>query len=207
MTSINKTATNIVDALRSGKIEDSETSLSKVTEARNKLNVAWNQLADRVENIRDRLNLDHAFLELSQDCFFTVEWIDEKLANLNRHDWTHILTFMDLSRLNMALKSLKSDAKVIHAKVEDISEQITACYQASDSSTNTKRNWLIKEHEALCGKLAEFDQQLEQCDNLVTLHGSHRQSAQSLENFLQWVTYLKDKDSCITISSNIEVSS
>ncbi|KAM7535121.1 hypothetical protein Aperf_G00000095644 [Anoplocephala perfoliata] len=204
VTNINKTATNIVDALRTGKVEDSEAVILKVTEARNKLNDAWNQLADRVENLRYHLNLDHAFLELSQDCFFTAEWIDEKLANLNRYNWTHILTFKDLSRLNIALKSLKSDAKVIRAKVEDIGEQITTCYRASDSSRNARQNWLIKEHDALCGKLAEFDRQLEQCDNLLTLHGSHLQSAQSLEDFLQWVAYLKDKDSCIAIPSNME---
>ncbi|VDL18981.1 unnamed protein product [Hymenolepis diminuta] len=201
---INKAATNIVDAASSGKVKNAESVLLKVTEIRNKLNDAWNQLADRVEDRRYRLNLDQAFLDLAQDFFFTTSWIDEKMTYLNHHDWTNIPTVVELTKLNMVLKFLKSDAKVIRAKVDDIGEQITVCYQFLDSSMNERQNWLLKEHDALCGKLAEFDRQIEQSENMLNFHGGHLQSTQSLGEFLEWVNYLKDKNACIAIPSNVE---
>ncbi|KAH9284759.1 Spectrin beta chain [Echinococcus granulosus] len=201
---INKTATNIIDAAAIEQASDAKAVLSQVTEARNQLNDAWNHLADRVEDCRYRLNLDHNFLCLCQDCFYTNEWIKEKLAALNQHNWTYIPSVSHFSRLKMFLKSLKSDAKVIRAKVDNIGERITDSCQISDGLSKERRSWLFKEHDALSGKLAGLDRQLDQCESLLTLHGGHLQSAQSLGEFLQWVFHLKDKNSCISIPSNLE---
>lgn len=206
MANLNKTASNIVDVATIGNFPDAKAVLSQVTEARNQLNDAWNQLADQVEDCRYRLNLDHAFLNLCQDCFYTNEWIKEKLAVLSRHNWTCIPSVSHFSRLKIVLKSLKSDAKVIRAKVDDIGERITDAYHTSDGLSNERGSWLFKEHDALSGKLAGLDRQLNQCESLLTLHGGHLQSAQSLGEFLQWVLFLKDKNSCISIPSNLEVS-
>ncbi|KAL5960690.1 Spectrin beta chain [Taenia solium] len=201
---LNRTASNIVDAATIGNFPDAKAVLSQVTWTRNQLNDAWNQLADQVEDCRYRLNLDHAFLNLCQDCFYTNEWIKEKLTVLSRHNWTYIPSVSHFSRLRIVLKSLKSDAKVIRAKVDDIGERITNSYHVSDGLSNERGSWLFKEHDALSGKLAGLDRQLDQCESLLTLHGGHLQSAQSLGEFLQWVLFLKDKNSCISIPSNLE---
>ncbi|VDN96151.1 unnamed protein product [Rodentolepis nana] len=200
----NKTASSIIEAAHSGKMEDAEAVLLKVTENRNKLSDAWNKLADRVEDRRFRVNLDQAYLSLAQDCFFTSGWIDEKLVYLNNHIWTNISTIMELTKLNMVLKSLKSDARVIRAKVDDIAEQVTACCEASDSSLIKRQELLLKEHDALCGKLAQFERQIEESENMLTLHGGHLRSVQCLGDFSKWVNYLKEKNTGFSVPSNVE---
>nr|CDS27545.1 spectrin beta chain [Hymenolepis microstoma] len=201
---INKTAANIIDAANSGKMEDAEAVLLKVTGNRNKLSDAWNKLADRVEDGRFRLNVDQAFLNLAQDCFFTSGWIDEKLMYMNNHVWNNVSTVLELTKLNMVLKSLKSDARVIRAKVDDIAEQVTACYEASDSSLSKRQDLLLKRHDALCGKLAQFEKRIEECDNMLIHHGGHLRSVQCLGDFLKWVNYLKEKNAGFSVPSNVE---
>ncbi|VDM31473.1 unnamed protein product [Hydatigera taeniaeformis] len=204
VTNLNKTASSIVDAVAIENLMDGKAVLSRVTETRNQLNDAWNQLADQVEDWRYRLNLDHAFLNVWQDCFYTNEWVEEKLEVINRHNWTYIPSASHFSRLKIVLKALKADVKVIRAKVNDIGERICDPYQISEVLSKERGTWLCKEHDALCRKLAGLNSRLEQCESLLTLHSGHLQSTQSLGEFLQWISYLKDKNSCLSIPSDLE---
>lgn len=115
--------------------------MTQVTETRDRLNEAWNHLADQVEEYRYMINSDRAFLNLCQDCLFTNEWIEEKLKVLKNHNWTHIQSIASFSRLQGILKLLKSDVKVIRAKVGDIGDRVTAYDLIYKDSPSERKGW------------------------------------------------------------------
>uniref|UniRef100_A0A5K3EXK4 PH domain-containing protein n=1 Tax=Mesocestoides corti TaxID=53468 RepID=A0A5K3EXK4_MESCO len=204
VTNINTSASNLIDIVAAGTIQNSNEVLLQVTEAQNKLNDAWNQLADCVESRRYLMNLDHAFLDLCQDCSCTAEWIEDKLAILNRNAWNDISSLTQLTRLEYTLSSLQSDAKVIRAKVDNIYEQVLATYPASEGPLSERRKWLLEAHSGLCGRFAELERQLDQLKGLVSLYWGHLTSAQSLEEFSQWLSFFKTKRCSITVPSDLE---
>ncbi|CAH8665901.1 unnamed protein product [Dicrocoelium dendriticum] len=124
--SINQLATDLLKGPHHDQFSmlANEATMHSVISARNRLNTAWNRLADSMETARAQLFEASQYSDLRDECAHTVDWITDKLTQLTYLDAVDTAEADAATRVQSELRNIQSDMLAIEARVDDISARV-----------------------------------------------------------------------------------
>ncbi|VDL92138.1 unnamed protein product [Schistocephalus solidus] len=208
VSTVNQSAENLTKAVASEEetLFASQATFDQISSLRDHLNSAWNQLADRVEELRIQLTRDYKFLALCQDCNETVSWIDEKnativvLSQIDVGDPTGIL------RLQGGLNAMRADVGAIRAKVDDIGARVQVEFLSEPSSPSSLRDrceWLIAEHRHLERMLSDLEMELQSRINRLSTNNKLLKHVDDLNGLFSWMAAERERYFDFSVPANV----
>ncbi|KAL7061349.1 hypothetical protein AAHC03_09639 [Spirometra sp. Aus1] len=208
VSTVNQSAENLTRAAicEEETIFTNTATFDQISSLRDHLNSAWNQLADRVEELRSQLTRDYRFLALCQDCNETVSWINEKNAVIVALDQIDVSVSTGLLRLQSGLNAMQSDVVAIRAKVDDIGARIRTDFVLESSSPISFRDrckWLTAEHRHLEHMLSELETEVQSRIDRLSTNNKLLKHVDDLNSLLSWMAAERDRYCDLSVPANL----